>query len=212
MLNLTYDLTHPYFNQGTRSFGMFAEAAYKDVYSLEELEDNIVAISYPDDESLLQGLKPKTVLGDGWESFHEIFVRTFGLHPNVNFVKVSVCKAGQIGVDFEGEDLKGNKATGQSKFVSRSNVHTPLEENDKMKLERCLIASQNDFSVDVNHYNNIHVFTNAIGIGDFTAKTLLKDKVTCINRAKIKELTDNNPIFWDNARKCIMNCSLNIQF
>jgi len=200
-----FALTHSFWFESTPAQGLWAYSLFKDVRSLSKLEVNIENLAFPENETDLNGKDPfADVLGDGWEAFTEIFMEVFGLNPHINFTNLAVCQKGQRGVDFTGTDVKGRNSTIQSKYKGRAKAwNIELAQGPAMQLERMLIASQNEFNVDVKHQKNIIVFTNAKGVHEWTLDNTLYNKVVSIGRPQIRSLVDHNPAFWDLSRKCI---------
>ena len=208
-------LTHRFFIGNTPNQSFWAYHAFKDVYSLDKLQNNLQKLAFPKDPSDLNGHDPLSmILGDGWEGFGEIFFKVFGLHPDVRVSKLVVSPPGQQGFDFEfthSQNLRNG--TIQAKYIGKGKAwEEELRESENMKLERCLKASQNEAGVSVDDDDNIIVFTNAKDIHYFTADVLLYDKVRCIGRSHIKYVTDQNPAFWDKTRELIMQANPNIKF
>jgi hypothetical protein len=208
-------LTHQFFVANTPVQGFWAEEVFKNVYSLEKLENNLEKVAFPKNLDDLNGHDPLgAVLGDGFEAFGEILFRIFGLHPDLSVDKLVVCPLGQIGYDFTFTHARNQlPGTIQSKYKAKSNAwKTKLRESESMKLERFQNASLNLANVPVDATENLIVFTNAKGIDYFTANTLLYGKVRCVCRHHIKFLTKDNPAFWDTAREIIMQTNPYIKF
>jgi hypothetical protein len=208
-------LTHQFFTANTPAQGFWAEKVFKNVYSLEKLENNLENTAFPKDTNDLNGHDPfGAVLGDGLEAFGEIFFRTFGMHPDLCVDKLVVCPPGQIGYDFTFTHTKNqSQGTIQSKYMGKTKAwKTELREGEKMKLERFQNASLNLAGVPVELKENLIVFTNAKDIDYFTSDTLLHGKVRCIGRPHIKFLTKDNIAFWNNAREMIMQANPYIKF
>jgi hypothetical protein len=208
-------LKHRFWTANTPAQGFWAQEVFKDVYSLQKLENNLQKVAFPQNPADLNGHDPfSMVLGDGWEGFFEIVGKVFGIHPDLRIVDIVSAPPGQQGFDFVAVHTKtGEVVTIQCKYIGKSEAWAEeLRENEKMKLERYLKASQNEAGVPVEATDNMIVFTNAKGIDYFTSEVLLYDKVRCIGRPQITYLVDKNPAFWDTARKMITDTNPYIGF
>ena len=207
-------LYHRFWIGNTPAQGFWAYHAFKDVDSLASFERKLELLAFPANPADLNGHKPyEKILGDGWEAFNEVFIRTFGLHRDVGIAELRVCPPGTIGVDFTGKGLNLNPATVQSKYKGKSKAwQLELSEGPDMKLERFVTQSQNVFDVPVADERNMVVITNAKDINYWTSDKLLFNKVRCIGRAKIEYLVDNNPAFWEQLRSSITFTNPNITF
>ena len=208
-------LKHRFWTANTPEQGFWAENVFKDVYSLQKLENNLQKIAFPNNPDDLNGHDPLSkVLGDGWEGFGEIFFMIFGIHPNVRVTDLEVSPPNQIGFDYNYKHTSDfSIGTIQAKYIGKSEAWAKeLKESETMKLERFQNASYNVGGVSVELTDNMIVFTNAKDIHYFTSEVLLYNKVRCIGRKQIKYLTDKNPAFWDTARKMISNTNTHIGF
>lgn len=198
-------LQHRFWIGNTPSQGFWAQHAFKNVEALSHLEKNLEELAFSSGPAALNGHDPyEKILGDGWEAFNEIFLKTFGFHRDLGIVDLTVCPPGNIGVDFTGRGLNNNPATVQSKYKGRSKAwKLELAEGPEMKLERFLSQSQNKFGVKVEDDRNMIVITNAKDINYWTSDKLLFNKVRCIGRSKIEYLVNDNPAFWNHARSVI---------
>lgn len=208
-------LTHQFFTANTPIQGFWAEQVFKDVYSLEKLENNLEKVAFPKNLDDLNGHDPLgLVLGNGFEAFGEIFFKVFGLHPDLSVDELNVCPPGQIGYDFTFTHAKNQlPGTIQAKYKGKSKAwEVKLREGENMKLERFQNASLNTASVPVDSKDNLIVFTNATGIDYFTVDTLLYGKVRCIGRPHINFLTKDNTAFWNTARDMITQANPYVKF
>jgi hypothetical protein len=208
-------LKHRFFTGNTPAQGFWVQQVFKDVYSLQKLENNLQKVAFPKNPADLNGHDPfSMVLGDGWEAFGEILFREFGRHPDIRVSNLEVCPPGQIGFDFTYKHTRDySNGTIQSKYIGKAEAWAEeLRESETMKLERFQNASYNVGGVSVEATDNMIVFTNAKGIDYFTSEVLLYDKVRCIGRPQITYLVDKNPAFWDTARKMIIDTNPYIGF
>jgi hypothetical protein len=207
-------LYHRFWIGNTPVQGFWAHHVFKDVDSLTSLERKLELLAFPANPADLNGHDPyEKILGDGWEAFNEVFIRTFGLHRDIGITDLRVCPPGTIGVDFTGKGLNLNPATVQSKYKGKSKAwQLELSEGPNMKLERFVTQSQNVFDVPVQDERNMLVITNAKDINYWTSDKLLFNKVRCIGRAKIEYLVNDNPAFWQQLRSSITFTNPNIVF
>jgi hypothetical protein len=208
-------LQHIFFIGNTPKQGFWSEKVFKNVYSLNDLERNLQKLAFPKDSSDLNGHDPLSkILGDGWEAFGEIFFTVFGLHPDIKVYNLKICPPGQQGYDYTFTHAKNLlPSTIQAKYIGKNSAWQEiLKENENMKLERFLKASQNEANVPVDATDNMIIFTNAADIDYWTSGKLLYNKVRFIGRKHILYLTENNPAFWDTARAMIKTTNKYVSF
>ena len=58
--------------------------------------------------------------------------------------------------------------------------------------------------VDKDTKTNMLIITTADGLHHYTDNEMFLNKVRCIGYQQLRELVDNNILFWDNFRKLIL--------
>jgi hypothetical protein len=210
-------LTHQFLFRSTPNQGRWAELLLKDVVTLGQLETNLQKIAFPKDEADLFGHNPLAdVLGDGWEFFNEILMKTFSYVPSFDFHDIIVTPPGTIGVDMTGKGRRGQPKTEQSKYmgIGKKPWVTELKAGEDMRLERFAYQSHANpiYGVNQNDTDSMIVITNAKGLDYFTENDLLCEKVQCIGRPLIEEFVNDNSAFWEHARYQAMRSNPNIKF
>jgi hypothetical protein len=208
-------LTHQFLAGSTPKQGFWAQHLLKDVYTLSHLEKNLQKIAFPENSSDLNGFNPLSdVLGDGWELFNELLLKTFCYVPEIDFSDITICPPGTIGIDMYGAGKTLRRKTEQSKYMGSGKEPwvNELKAGEDMRLERFLAQSQNVWGVDIDATDSMIVVTNAKGLHYFTEDELLFGKVTCIGRDIIEELVNDNIAFWRHARESIMQANPLIKF
>jgi len=208
-------ITHQFLATSTPKQGFWAQELLKGVSTLGQLERNLQKIAFPKDPKDLNGFNPLSdVLGDGWEFFNEIFLKTYSYMSEIDFSEITVCPPGTIGIDMHGLGRTLKKKTEQSKYmgVGKEPWINDLRAGENMRLERFLAQSQNIWGVDIDATDSMIVVTNARGLDYFTEDELLFGKVTCINREIIEFQVNDNSAFWEHARECTMQSNPLIKF
>lgn len=60
--------------------------------------------------------------------------------------------------------------------------------------------------VDIESKNNMLIVTTADGLHHFTDNEMYENKVRCIGYKQLRELVDNNLIFWNSFRQLLNIC------
>jgi hypothetical protein len=149
---------------------------------------------YPDRYS------PEKYRGDGLELFAEALLK---LHPVDNRLGIGSYEPlakddVDTGVDGTGVGINGKPATVQVKYRSDNRLQLTANEDH---LTNFAFASQNKYGVDINDVNNMLVITTAESLNSFTNGEMLLGKVRCVGYKQLRELVDNNVLFWDSFRK-----------
>lgn len=181
------------------------EKILKDVDTLSGYERRIKKMCGKETEYLTEderGNKVRTFLGDAWEVFVEMLLKS---HPYDRRVGVSHYKPchpifgnEDHGVDGIGVGTNGRAATVQAKF--RGNPQDKLTSNGA-HLTNFLASSQNECSVSIDDTQNMLVLTNCQGLHYYTEEKMLFNKVKCLGRDPIQQFVDNNIPFWDEFRR-----------
>jgi hypothetical protein len=148
---------------------------------------------------------PDKYKGDGFEFFTEALLKLSPVDNRIAIGNYHPELGDDTGVDGYGIGIDGKPATVQVKF--RSNADQQLTANQD-HLSNFGFASQNRYGVDVNSTTNMLIVTSASGLHYFTEEHMLLNKVRVLGRETLRDLVDNNELFWNNFRKIVEN-SLN---
>ena len=142
---------------------------------------------------------PDKYKGDGLELFTEALIK---LAPYDNRIGVGnyriVEENNDTGVDGSGIGANGKPATVQVKY--RSNSRQQLTAN-KDHLSNFVSSSIIHENVDPNDNKNMLIITTAESLHHYTDEEMYSGKVRCIGRQQLRELVDNNQLFWDRFRE-----------
>lgn len=139
--------------------------------------------------------------GDGFELFVEALIK---LSPVDNRIGISKYQNSQVdapGVDGFGTGSNGKPATVQCKFVGNSEKQ--LTAGNTSNLANFVNQSLLMFEVDPKNQNNMLVVTTAAGLHHYTDATLFQGKVRCLGYEELRQLVDNNLVFWDLFRELV---------
>lgn len=142
--------------------------------------------------------------GDGFELFVEALIK---LSPIDNRIGISnyqlIDENNDTGVDGYGIGMDNKIATVQVKY--RSNNTERLTAN-KDHLSNFVMSSFMKHKVDIESKNNMLIVTTADGLHHFTDNEMYENKVRCIGYKQLRELVDNNLIFWNSFRQLLNIC------
>jgi hypothetical protein len=141
--------------------------------------------------------------GDGFELFVEALIK---LSPIDNRIGISEYRVGDEnndkGIDGYGIGIDGKLATVQVKY--RSNNMQVLTIN-KDHLSNFVMSSLFE-GVNKDTKTNMLIVTTADGLHHFTDNEMFLNKVRCIGYKQLRELVDNNLIFWNSFRTLLNIC------
>lgn len=141
---------------------------------------------------------PQKYKGDGFELFTEALIKLSPVDNRIGIGNYKVIGEGEdFGVDGIGIGANGNPATVQVKY--RSNNSQLLTAN-KDHLSNFVQASIVHENVDKDDNNNMLIITTAKGLHHFTDNEMYKNKVRCLGYDELRQLVDNNLLFWDSFR------------
>lgn len=140
---------------------------------------------------------PNKYKGDGFELFVEALIK---LSPVDNRIGISnyvvVEENSDTGIDGRGIGMDGELATVQVKY--RSDNTQSLSAN-RDHLSNFVMSSLLE-GVNKDTCTNMLIITTADGLHHFTDNDMFMNKVRCMGYRQLRELVDNNNIFWDNFR------------
>lgn len=144
---------------------------------------------------------PEKYKGDGFELFVEALIK---LSPIDNRIGISnyqlIDENNDTGVDGYGIGMDNKIATVQVKY--RSNNTEQLTAN-KDHLSNFVMSSFMKHKVDIESKNNMLIITTADGLHHFTNNEMYENKVRCIGYKQLRELVDNNLLFWNSFRNLL---------
>jgi len=136
--------------------------------------------------------------GDGFELFVEALIKLSPTDNRIGIGDYQLVTTGDIGVDGFGIGANGKPATVQVKY--RDNQNSILTANAD-HLTNFTSASVFHYEVDKDDSTNMLIITTASGLHFFTDHVMFGGKVRCINRDQLRQLVDNNVLFWDGFRQ-----------
>lgn len=176
---------------------------FKDICGvIDSVSQNYISYGYKDtmveDEIVEGSLKFR---GDMFEIFAEIFFISFTSDNRVGVYDYEpVPSKNDNGVDGVCKNINGYNSTIQVKF--RLNPMYELKERD---IKQFGFQSITKYGVDLNHSNNMIVFTNCKGLHWHTESEVFQNKLRVINGDFITRMIDNNEGFWNSARNIILD-------
>lgn len=177
----------------------------KDVDTLLKFENRLKKFCDTDTDHLTEdekGDKVRTFLGDGFEVFVEMLLKShpYDRHIGVSHYKPCHPQFGNAdhGVDGFGIGTNNHPATVQAKF--RGDVTAELTANGS-HLVNFKNSSHEEYNVLMSDVDNMLIVTNCKGLHHYTASAMLNNKVRCIARDHLKQLVDDNLPFWDEFRR-----------
>lgn len=140
---------------------------------------------------------PDKYKGDGFELFAEALIKLFPADGRIGVGNYKTITEGDTGADGFGVGMNGRPATVQMKY--RGDKRTLLKANQD-HLSNFIASSQNKYGVQVDDADNMLIITTAENLHPFTRDEMLYKKVRCIGWNDLRNLVDNNSLFWDSFR------------
>lgn len=140
---------------------------------------------------------PDKYKGDGFELFAEALIKLFPVDGRIGIGNYKVVTEGDTGADGTGIGMNGRPATTQMKY--RGDSRTLLKANQD-HLSNFIAASQNKYGVLVDDMDNMLIITTAENVHPFTRDEMLYKKVRCVGYQDLRNLVDNNSLFWNQFR------------
>jgi len=143
---------------------------------------------------------PDKYKGDGFELLVEALIKMSPVDNRIGISDYVIVKENEDkGIDGRGVGIDGKTATVQVKY--RSDTTQVLTAN-KDHLSNFVMTSIFD-GVDKDSFNNMLIITTAEGLHHFTDNEMFLGKVRCIGYKQMRELLDNNVLFWDKFRELL---------
>lgn len=136
--------------------------------------------------------------GDGFELFVEALIKLSPCDNRIGIGNYHLLDKQDVGVDGVGIGANGKPATVQVKY--RGYGKTLLTANND-HLSNFVSASILHEHVDPNDQYNMLIITTAKGLHFFTDQEMFLGKVRCLGFEQLRELVDNNQLFWDEFRR-----------
>ena len=143
---------------------------------------------------------PDNYKGDGLELFTEALIKLSPVDNRIGIGNYKVESGQDTGVDGYGIGIDGHPATVQVKFRSDNEQHLTANADH---LSNFAFASQNRYGVPIESTKNMLIITTAAGLNYYTDGVMLLNKVRIIDRETLRELVDNNVLFWNNFRQLV---------
>lgn len=146
---------------------------------------------------------PDKYKGDGLELFTEALIKLSPVDNRIGIGDYKVVEERDIGVDGYGVGADNKPATVQVKY--RGYGKSTLTANDD-HLSNFVQASLRSsrfggYGVDPETETNMLVVTTAQGLNFFTDHEEYGGQVRCLHREHLRELVDNNHLFWNKFRE-----------
>ena len=155
---------------------------------------------YPDDIDC-PGSGLNRLKGDIFEIFIECFLMLMGNTPSVGVYHYKPeRKKADLGVDGYGYGVDNKKLTVQIKF--RSDPKQLLDQSD---VKQFPFQSYILYGVDTKTNTNMLLITSCSGLYPMTRTRTFCSKIRELNLEQLKNLVDDNAVFWNNFNKLINN-------
>ncbi len=173
---------------------------FKDTKTLKDLNKKIVKLSTTYKQlSYSEKEGSNKVKGDLFEIFAECFLNIFSAHPRIGVHDYKPCPViDDNGVDGYGIGMDNNPCTIQIKF--RQNITSELVLDDIKNFQGLSYAS---YKVPVDTKTNLIFFTNAKGVNFHTEAKVLSGASRSIGNKLMRELVDNNNVFWKEVLEMV---------
>lgn len=145
---------------------------------------------------------PEKYKGDGFELFVEALIKLSSVDNRIGIGNYSPELEIDTGVDGFGKGIDSKPATIQIKY--RSDNQTFLTANQD-HLSNFVTTSLLRYKVSPKTKTNLLIITTAEGLHYFTNDEMFQKQVRCIGYQQLRELVDNNILFWDSFRELIEN-------
>ena len=147
---------------------------------------------------------PNKYVGDGFEFFVEIFLRSHAYDNRVGITNYEPVQSEDNGVDGVGINMIGEKCAVQVKY--RGDNRQLLTTNQD-HLGNMIVDAMMKFNIvkpeDNKHCPRYYVITTAKGLHYYTDNEVFKGYVHCIGIDDLKSMLDGNISFWDMCREIV---------
>jgi hypothetical protein len=143
---------------------------------------------------------PENYLGDGFEYFVEALIKLNPVNSQIGIGDYKViAKSDDLdtGVDGVGIGIDGKAATVQVKYRTPDHLLTANVD----RLTNFTSTSFMKYGVDPQTKTNLLIVTTAKDLHHFTKDEMFLGRVRVIGYEKLRDLVDNNKLFWDKFRE-----------
>jgi hypothetical protein len=140
---------------------------------------------------------PDKYKGDGLELFVEALIKLSPIDNRIGIGNYVPVLDNDTGVDGYGVGIDGKPATVQVKFRSDT---TKLLTANIDHLSNFVSSSLIKYKVEPTSKTNMLIVTTAEGLHYFTDAEMFQHQVRCLGYQQLRELVDNNILFWDSFR------------
>lgn len=147
---------------------------------------------------------PLKYIGDGFEFFVEIFLRSHSYDNRIGITNYEPVQSDDNGVDGTGINMIGEKCVVQVKYRSDNRL---LLTTNKDHLGNMIVDAMMKFDIikppDNTHCPRYYVVTTAKGLHHYTDNEVFKGYVKCIGIDDLKYMLDGNLSFWNMCREIV---------
>jgi len=141
--------------------------------------------------------EPEQYKGDGLEFLVEALIKLSPIDNRIGIGNYIPVLKDDTGVDGYGIGIDNKPATVQVKYRSNNQVELSANEDHLSNFPN---ASFMKYNVEVQSNNNMLIITTAKGLHYFTKNEMFLNKVRCIGYEQLRDLLDNNLLFWNTLR------------
>ncbi len=134
--------------------------------------------------------------GDGFELFCEALIRLSPVDKRIAIRDYKIITNGDTGVDGHGIGINNRPATVQCKFRQANWILTANNDH----LSNFVMSSNNKFGVQTTDKDNMLIITSGKALHHHTNIEMFDEKVRCLNRDNLRQLVDENMLFWEMFR------------
>jgi hypothetical protein len=147
---------------------------------------------------------PNSYKGDGLELFTEALIKLSPMDARIGIRGYEPNTKLDVGVDGTGVGMNGKPATVQVKYRGYGAAMLTANEDH---LSNFVSASLLHEGVDRDDKYNMLIVTTAPGLHFFTDQEMFAGKVRCLGKDQLRELVDDNIMFWRAFRDlcCVPN-------
>jgi len=149
--------------------------------------------------------EPEKYKGDGFELFVEALIKLSPADGRIGIGNYIPVTSDDTGVDGTGKGIDGLFATVQVKY--RSNTLSRLTATED-HLSNFVMTSLLRYGVSPSTKTNMLIVTTAEGLHYFTDNEMFQNQVRCLGYQQLRELVDNNILFWDAFRELVKSKKL----
>lgn len=172
---------------------------FNSVTTFDEFKDRLEYQSELDKHSI----KKEDYLGDGFEFFVELLLRSFPFDKRLGIDGTDyepVKKSEDMGVDAYSKNLENRTCAIQIKYRSSPKYVLSRKDDDLGSMIEESGHKKIVYAEDDELYRHF-IITSAMGMHHRTEHDKFRNKVKCINNKNIAKIVDNNIAFWNSCLK-----------